>query len=241
MLNFSVLITHTPITYAEVTFFFFPIASPTICWDAEIYRESFWVRNLQVNSFMCKFILSLKIYSQQTIQNRERFKCTQIFLATLFRIRKSEGWLYGNMIKHVNYSVKWKKEDVHLGLCCVVLSCSVKSDSLQPQGLYPTKLLCPWDSPGNNSGVGYHGLLQGIFPTQGLNPCLLHFLQAGYLPLVPPGLKPSIYIHVLFSWNDWPQNHQKGSQWKEIPSTLHHSFLSSLWAGTVSVTSTPST
>ena len=66
------------------------------------------------------------------------------------------------------------------------------SASLQPQGLYPTKLLCPWDSPGNNTGVGYHGLLQGIFPTQGLNPCLLHFLQAGYLPLAPPGIELNI-------------------------------------------------
>ena len=34
-----------------------------------------------------------------------------------------------------------------------------------------------------------HALLQGIFPTQGSNPCLLHFLhlQAGSLPLAPPG------------------------------------------------------
>ena len=31
------------------------------------------------------------------------------------------------------------------------------------------------DSPGKNTGVGCHVLLQGIFPTQGLNPCLLHF------------------------------------------------------------------
>ena len=50
---------------------FFPTASPTICWDEEIYTGSFRVRNLQVNSFMCKsynsFILLLKIYSQQTI------------------------------------------------------------------------------------------------------------------------------------------------------------------------------
>ena len=38
------------------------------------------------------------------------------------------------------------------------------------------------DSPGKNSGVGCHFLLQGIFPTQGLNPCLLHW-QAGSLPL----------------------------------------------------------
>ena len=42
----------------------------------------------------------------------------------------------------------------------------------------PTRLLCPWDSPGKNIGVSCHSLLQGIFLTQGLNPhllCLLHW------------------------------------------------------------------
>ena len=34
------------------------------------------------------------------------------------------------------------------------------------------RLLCPWDSPGKNTGVGCHALLQGIFPTQGSNPHL---------------------------------------------------------------------
>ena len=34
------------------------------------------------------------------------------------------------------------------------VSCSVLSDSLWPQGLYPTRLLCPWNSPDMNSGVG---------------------------------------------------------------------------------------
>ena len=34
-----------------------------------------------------------------------------------------------------------------------------------------------WDSPGKNTGVGCHFLLQGIFLTQGLNPCLLHLLH----------------------------------------------------------------
>ena len=38
---------------------------------------------------------------------------------------------------------------------------SVKSDSLQPYGLKPFRLLCPWDPLDNNSGVGYHALLQG--------------------------------------------------------------------------------
>ena len=36
--------------------------------------------------------------------------------------------------------------------------------------LQPARLLCPWDLPGKNTGVGCHSLLQGIFPTQGLNP-----------------------------------------------------------------------
>ena len=42
--------------------------------------------------------------------------------------------------------------------------------------LYPSRLLCPWDSPGKNTEVGCHFLVQGIFPTQGSNQCLLHWL-----------------------------------------------------------------
>ena len=44
---------------------------------------------------------------------------------------------------------------------------------------------CPWDSPGKDTGVGFHVLLQGIFPTQGSNVRLLSLLhwQAGSLPL----------------------------------------------------------
>ena len=40
----------------------------------------------------------------------------------------------------------------------------------------PTRLLCPWNSQGNNTGVGHHFLLQGIFLSQGWNPHLLHWL-----------------------------------------------------------------
>ena len=45
-----------------------------------------------------------------------------------------------------------------------VLSRSVLSDSLWPHGLYPTRLLCSWDSSGKNTRVGCHFLLKGIFP-----------------------------------------------------------------------------
>ena len=55
-----------------------------------------------------------------------------------------------------------------------------------PVDCSPTRLLCPWDSPGKNIGVGCHFLLQWIFPTQGLNPGLLPW-QAGFLPQRPLG------------------------------------------------------
>ena len=55
--------------------------------------------------------------------------------------------------------------------------CSVVSDCLRHRGLWPTRLFCPWDFPSKNTGVGCHSLLQGIFLTQGLNPCLLHLLH----------------------------------------------------------------
>ena len=53
-------------------------------------------------------------------------------------------------------------------------SLSVVSDSLQPHRLQPARLLCQWNPPGKNTGVGSHSLLQEIFPTQELNPGLLH-------------------------------------------------------------------
>ena len=58
-----------------------------------------------------------------------------------------------------------------------LLSRSVMSDSLWPHELWPARLLCPWDSPGKNTGVGCHAPLQGIFPTQGWKLCLLHLLH----------------------------------------------------------------
>ena len=70
---------------------------------------------------------------------------------------------------------------------------------LQPFRLYPTRLLCPWDSPGKTTGVGCHAFLQGIFLTQGSNPCFLCLLhwQEGSLPPGPPG-KP-LLCSILFS------------------------------------------
>ena len=58
----------------------------------------------------------------------------------------------------------------------VIQSCP----TLQSHGLSLTRLLCPRNSPGKNTKVDCHVLLQGIFPTQGLNPGLLYFKQILY-------------------------------------------------------------
>ena len=59
---------------------------------------------------------------------------------------------------------------------------------MRPHRLYPARLVCLWDPPGKNTGVGCHALLQGIFPTQRWNLCHLRLLhwQMDSLPVVPP-------------------------------------------------------
>ena len=64
---------------------------------------------------------------------------------------------------------------------------------LRPHGPQPTRLLCPWDFPNKNTGVGCHFLLQGLFPKMWeLNPHLLHW-QVDSFPL---GHLGSHYIKV---------------------------------------------
>ena len=57
--------------------------------------------------------------------------------------------------------------------------CSM-SDTLQPNRPLPSRFLCQWDSPGKDTGVGCHALLQGIFPTQGWNSHLRHCRRSLY-------------------------------------------------------------
>ena len=52
----------------------------------------------------------------------------------------------------------------HIFFACVHAKSLQSCLTLQPHGLQPAWLLCPWDSLGKNTGVGCHSLLQGIFP-----------------------------------------------------------------------------
>ena len=74
--------------------------------------------------------------------------CHPAYLATMLSISyEMPGWM-----KH--------RLEIRLPGCCCCCVASVVSDSVQPHRRQPTRLLCPWDSPGKNTGVGCHFLLQ---------------------------------------------------------------------------------
>ena len=54
-----------------------------------------------------------------------------------------------------------RKKPKHASLLSGSVKVARSSDSLRPHGLYS-----PWNSPGQNAGVGSRSLLQGVFPTQ---------------------------------------------------------------------------
>ena len=96
------------------------------------------------------------------------------------------------------------------------------SDSATPRTV-AHQAPCPWDSPGKNTGVGCHALIQGIFLTQASNPRLLHLLywQAGSLPLVPPSVvvvqSPS---HVQLLVTPWTAAQETSLSFTISPSLL---------------------
>ena len=109
-------------------------------------------------------------------------------------------------------------QPAHWSVLVLILSCSVVSESLQPHGLYPARLLCPWELWSKNIGAGCHFLFQGILLTQGSYLRLLHW-QAGSLPLEPPGkpMSPLEYHGTLlydFSKGGIPSALGAGKKWE---------------------------
>ena len=113
--------------------------------------------------------------------------------------------------------------------CCYLVTQSCLT--LQPRGLSPIRLLCPWDFPGKNTGVGCRSLLQGIFPTQGLNPGLLHCRQilycvshqswesnAGSSAMTPYALNPCLLLSTC-----WPEGRFLGPlEWVAHPFSVSY-------------------
>ena len=69
------------------------------------------------------------------------------------------------------------------------------------------RTLCPWGSPGKNTGVGWHSLIQGIFPTQGSNSGLPHWRQILY-HLINPELP--LHLFFFFKSTDYICGHLDG-------------------------------
>ena len=83
----------------------------------------------------------------------------------------------GNHIQYPVINHNGKKIQKRMYMCIYIYICMyVKWKSLSHVQLFET----PWNSPGQNTGVGSLFLLQGIFPTQGLKPGLLHCRQILY-------------------------------------------------------------
>ena len=110
----------------------------------------------------CQAVQLALLSAHRPTTANEPLRCT----ATVHLSLLTPHWAHFHFSLHT--VLTWKSKSV---------SRSVVSNSLQPQRLWPTRLLCPWTSPGKNTGVGCHSLLRGIFPTEGWNLHLLHCRQ----------------------------------------------------------------
>ena len=83
----------------------------------------------------------------------------------------------------------------------------------------PSSLFCPWDSPGKNTGVSCHSLLQGLFLTQGSNPGLLHGRRILYSLshqgslLDPTQFMPPTCFHKSRLLDAWKLRYSKQISW----------------------------
>ena len=125
-------------------------------------------RLLSWGKALCPWKVSLELHFMKILLYRHNFfKCIFEWLS-----KKCDG-------KEVTFPlarcVFWRKNNCKLLLS---LSTCMHAKPLRscPTLYDPARLLCPWDSPGKNTGVGCHTLLQAIFQTEGSNPHLLHWL-----------------------------------------------------------------
>ena len=98
--------------------------------------------------------------------------------------------------KNIGRTLWYKSQKYFFQICLLRLCCAKPLQSClplyNPMDCSLTGFSVHGDSPGKNTRVDCHAFLQGVFPTQGSNLCLLCLLhwQVGSLPLMPPGKPP---------------------------------------------------
>ena len=124
------------------------------------------------------FFLLWSLPEKTTILNLVSAVSRKVFTLWLHMYYQYVIWIICSIILcfrlYINTNLWWKKAKVAQSCRLFVTPWTV-----------PTRLLSPWNSPGKNTGMGCHCLLQRIFPTQGLNPGLLHYRRSLYHQ--PPG------------------------------------------------------
>ena len=97
-------------------------------------------------------------------------KDREAWYAAVYGVTKSWAWLRNKQ----QQQLRAKPNGYFSVLILLLFICSVMSDSFVTPRTVAFQDICPWDFLGKNTGVSCHFLLQGIFPTQGLKPWLLH-------------------------------------------------------------------
>ena len=111
-------------------------------WFNHFYIWTQWVCHIGRNMTLCHLIMLLSRFSRVRLCATPEMAAHQAPLSLGFS--RQEHWSGWSFPSPVHESEKWK------------WSCSVVSDPQRPHGLQPTRLLCPWDFPGKNTGVGCH-------------------------------------------------------------------------------------
>ena len=168
------------------------------CWEYSLFstmvRREFGTDKHIENSFVTIKILSSVSRHKEVYWGIDIFKCCVNFCYS--KVNQLHVYMYLPFFRFPSHLGKHRAQKslfyIRFLISCLFYaiyiykyivyilskqSHSVMSNSLWPRGLQPTRLLSPWDSPGKNTGVGCHFLLQGIFLTQGSNLGLQHWRQ----------------------------------------------------------------
>ena len=104
-------------------------------------------------------------FHSETSLGKSFFPCSAVFFCFLFH---SSVFVFYEILNPWWFKVPRLHGILGYCYCLVARSCLTL---FWPHGLRSAMLLCPWDFPGKNTGVGCHFLIQGNFSTQRSNPC----------------------------------------------------------------------